>query len=1121
MKPVDISASFSIDFYAQLPDAEHGLVSGPAHLYLSPLPDEVYLAQQGHSLRARIANRKIHRQLNQHLGRGGANLVFIKLTRHPDRVQGMAHFFFGDVLELGDLDIVLDDDSVEAARKTGLNDVPQRLAKLLTALCTLETEKSWFMIVPQETTTADAPVMERGFYLQAPGLKILVAAQRTAEGQVWRAKRFVLDPGVRDGQAIRLASGHLHFTDQTNAALVRSHAAQAIEKLLQDGSGYLRMWDRYGDEEGRQLLEHAREVGALRLNPGGEAVGGGSRFYFAEQGDKPALVAGDRVQLVDELPEYLANPDLSWEQYRADVSSRFAQDRNTRSADTKAVPDQRPALKVLAVDVHGITLEDTPAQQSGKCVVLSLGGDETQIVRREKARQKVLQGTGGMPYLGMIIEENGRPPRCAQVEEFEALTPFVRDKVFRQPPTCVQEQAIRIALNTPDIVVIQGPPGTGKTTVISAIIERLNEEQDRSDATRGSILVSGFQHDAVENIVARLSINALPAVKFGRRSGQDNDASAEIRRNWSAAVIDHVRGQAPKVRQSEQLLALRQSGQGYMLEPSKHAARALLLQITLLPADVLDGALVARASVLLADLQEQAGAQETLELTRRLRLVYALRVSEAGFRDDGPSRAAGVLQAFEDDIDDDEASLLERAQGWQAPDTLDFLSELQFFKAQLLDRLAPAPVFRVEKARSDILELLAEVQRQVHKAERRFEDPAMTVMAEFLHELEWNPTAVDDALADYSYVYAATCQGAMGADIIKTKGKNAGGGELDNVYSTVIIDEAARCSPRDLLIPMVLAQRRIILVGDQRQLPHIIDEQLVRKLDQGMAVGEPKGAGDYRRSLFDYLFARLKELEAQDGISRTITLDAQYRMHPLLGEFVSEHYYERHNAVEKFRSPRPAHEFHHGLLSGSERPTAPLAWLDVPVRQGREKPDGSSSLFRDSEAVAIARQLKAWIDSPAGQKLSFGVISFYKAQVRALHTVMGELGLSQQGPGGEWGVAEEYRYLHRDNASKREERLRVGTVDAFQGMEFDVVFLSMVRTPNTRPTKPGASQEERHAAAFGRLVLENLRCVALSRQKCLLVVVGDSTLLEGPLASTGLPDLVALRALCSSEGVEL
>ncbi|MDD1956906.1 AAA domain-containing protein [Pseudomonas sp. 8209] len=1113
MKPLEICASFSVEFYAQLPD-DHGLVAGAAQMFHSRVADEVYLAQAGRSVRARIANRKACHELLRHLERGGARLVFISTTSQPDRMHGRAHFFFGEELEMGELDIVLDDDSLQAAKGQGVVGTPQGLGSMLSKACTVEADGPRFMLMALEGAGGQQHTWESGFYLLAPGRKIMIVAQHTEEGQIWRARRFLVDPGTRNPRAIRLASGQLRFTDRSNAAVAQRCAALAMQKLAQDGSGYLRMWDRYGHQEGRQLLEHAREVGALRLKPGGEAVSGGMRFYFDEPAAKPGLVAGDLVHLVDQLPVYLEDPNMDWEAYRADVTSRLHHQRERGGPHT----EQGAPLKVLEVTEHGITLQHAPTQQPGLLVVLSLGGDEAQIDRRELAREKVLQGTGGMPYLGMIIEENGRPPRPVEPKKLAALTPFVRDKVFRKPPTEVQEEAIRIALNTPDIAVIQGPPGTGKTTVITAIIERLNEEQERSEAARGAILVSGFQHDAVENIVSRLSVNALPAVKFGRRAGQDNDASAENRRNWSLSMIDRIRKQTPAMRQSEQLLALRQRGRNYLLEPSRSAARALLRNITALPAHLLGSESVAQAQRLLASLDEPQDASASVQLPARLRVLYALRVSEAGFRDDGPASVARLLQAFEDDIDEADLPLLDRAMCWREPDPLEFLPGLRSLKAQLLDRAVPAPVFQVEKPRSDILELLATVQRQVAGAERRFEDPTLTVLAGFVHELEWNPAALDEALADYSYVYAATCQGAVGKDIVRKKKGNAGS-ELDNLYSTVIIDEAARCSPRDLLIPMVLAQRRIILVGDQRQLPHLIDEQLVRKLDQGLVATEPDNAGDYRRSLFDYLLARLKKLKQSDGFDRTITLDAQYRMHPLLGEFVSDHFYKPHG--ESFGSPRPAADFKHELLAGTLRPTAPLAWLQVPTSEGRECPDGSKSLYRTSEAKAIAYQLKRWIDSTAGQGLSFGVISFYKAQVNELHNALAAQGLSQRGPGGEWGIADGYRYLHEDDPVKREERLRVGTVDAFQGMEFDVVFLSMVRTPSTRKIKPEASLEERHAASFGRLVLENLRCVALSRQKRLLVMVGDPQLLEGPLAGTALPDLIALRDLCRNEGVEL
>ncbi|PJI51565.1 hypothetical protein CTI14_57840 [Methylobacterium radiotolerans] len=42
----------------------------------------------------------------------------------------------------------------------------------------------------------------------------------------------------------------------------------------------------------------------------------------------------------------------------------------------------------------------------------------------------------------------------------------------------------------------------------------------------------------------------------------------------------------------------------------------------------------------------------------------------------------------------------------------------------------------------------------------------------------------------------------------------------------------------------------------------------------------------------------LQEHEKRDGIKRVVTLDQQYRMHPVLGQFVSDTFYAAHNPSE-------------------------------------------------------------------------------------------------------------------------------------------------------------------------------------------------------------------------------
>ena len=91
-------------------------------------------------------------------------------------------------------------------------------------------------------------------------------------------------------------------------------------------------------------------------------------------------------------------------------------------------------------------------------------------------------------------------------------------------------------------------------------------------------------------------------------------------------------------------------------------------------------------------------------------------------------------------------------------------------------------------------------------------------MAEFLAELENNPYGMIDAVSDYSFAFAATCQQSVNKQMQQQKGITGDDPDQTIEYEFVIVDEAARVSPRDLMIPMAQG-KRIILVGDHRQLP--------------------------------------------------------------------------------------------------------------------------------------------------------------------------------------------------------------------------------------------------------------------------------------------------------------
>ena len=292
------------------------------------------------------------------------------------------------------------------------------------------------------------------------------------------------------------------------------------------------------------------------------------------------------------------------------------------------------------------------------------------------------------------------------------------------------------------------------------------------------------------------------------------------------------------------------------------------------------------------------------------------------------------------------------------------------------------------------------------------------------------------------------------------------------------------------MVPMVQG-KRIILVGDHRQLPHIIDEEVARQMEADDQDDEGLNEADWlQRSMFQYLFSdRVRILEDGDKWPRRVTLDQQYRMHPVLGSFISRNFYERFDASEKFGSGHPESEFTHDLPGVGNQFAV---WLDVPANRGGQRKNGTS-WTRPAEATAIAQQLRTWIESDAARNLSFGVISFYKAQAELVKRQLREL-------------------------ADDEKKVRVGTVDSFQGMEFDVVVLSMVRTVPEPPRAATGSREKQARNLFGHLCLYNRLNVSMSRQKKLLVVAGDPGLLQHELAAEFIPGLVDFLQLCRSQG---
>ncbi|AJD46931.1 AAA ATPase [Isoalcanivorax pacificus W11-5] len=1130
MRLKDINADITFELWMKPELAGETPQMGVGYIAPNNVRQAYRLRINGQQWNVLIRDPSAGKDLNFHLKRGCAHLAEVLQVAKDGSALVKIVFFNGEIVEIGDVEIGIDERIESTAKRNGIRfNGAEELGSVLNDKCKISVGGEDFFLLMSGPSAkadfeADSPEDEdspesggvvqekyREFSIYGERVRIPVERRNVDKSKdIYFATKAVFKDNQKSEGSLRLARGAVQFSDYTKTGRIRALAAGAMSQLTKETGSYLKQWDEYGAIEGEMLLARAKAVGRIDYH-GTEQTTKGVKFFVSSIPDQ--LTEGDEIEITSEEPLYLKNPDLTWEAYSKALEEEFATKKDHKKNDAEMPASvYAPILKISRTSIE----LDLPSIPSGQMfLILSINGDKIQIERRMRARSAILEGRCANPLLGLLIEEGGTLPEIQRVTKLKPLTSFVKEKIFKHPPTDRQVEAIEVALNTPDIALIHGPPGTGKTTVVTAILERLNEEYDKTKSIRGQILVSGFQHDAVENIVARLSVNALPAVKFGRRSGDSEfteDAVTEKINKWCSNVAENIRNKNPQIAQTEDQVRLAELFVAYSLCPSKNNTVSLMKRILDLPRDVISEDITSEAEEIINSLQTELKPNDP----STLRLVRALRVSEAAFEDDGAARAVDLLDKIEDEPANLDLSVLEKAARWRSGKPLSFLPELRELKEALLYRYLPSPDFRTEKPREDVLRLVAAVSQLLEK-KLNSTNKRDAILAEFLHELEDNPDGVREAIEDYNFVYAATTQQAVGKDIIRSKNKNVRYDQRTEMvkYDTVIIDEAARTSPRDLLIPMSQAEKRIILVGDHRQLPHLIDEEVARALEGDDSSGPPVDVDFVKKSMFEYLFNRLKKLEEKDDIKRTVTLDAQYRTHPLLGDFASNNFYQKYN--EGYRSPLSESHFEQ-RLQGIENKAA--IWIDVPNSQGKEAVLPSRSRQRVSEAKVIAEHVNKWIGSEEGSELSFGVISFYKAQVFAVYEALQKFGITERAQDGAWQRCQEYRFLENG-----EERLRIGTVDAFQGMEFDIVFLSMVRSQDMNTLPPHIRNEEdykkKQQKLFGHLMSENRLCVSMSRQKKVLAIVGDGVLANSQIAVDAVPALKNFYDLCHEKGVIL
>ncbi|WP_053600467.1 DEAD/DEAH box helicase [Bacillus sp. FJAT-18017] len=285
------------------------------------------------------------------------------------------------------------------------------------------------------------------------------------------------------------------------------------------------------------------------------------------------------------------------------------------------------------------------------------------------------------------------------------------------------------------------------------------------------------------------------------------------------------------------------------------------------------------------------------------------------------------------------------------------------------------------------------------------------------------------------------------------------------VFDVVIIDEVSKATPPELLLPM-LKGKKIILVGDHHQLPPLLGDDTLEETLQAMAEESDdfEGKAELKKLLHESLFERLfKNLPKGNKTMLAI----QYRMHQNIMETITPFYMDENEKLQCGLTDSDQ-DRDHKLESPLIQRNNHLLWLDMPNEPAffEERMKGGKSLYNPAELKRIGELLKELNDAAAGAKMagrmgadekkSIGVISFYGEQVKRIDRL-----LQQE--------------LHLPHLT-----IRTGTVDRFQGMEMDVILLSMVRNHDNKHDDIGFAKDYRRLN------------VALSRARELLVMIGST-----------------------------
>jgi superfamily I DNA and/or RNA helicase len=306
-------------------------------------------------------------------------------------------------------------------------------------------------------------------------------------------------------------------------------------------------------------------------------------------------------------------------------------------------------------------------------------------------------------------------------------------------------------------------------------------------------------------------------------------------------------------------------------------------------------------------------------------------------------------------------------------------------------------------------------------------------------------------------VVFATCIGIKGDKIFK---------ESNFKFDTVIIDEAGKANIAETLVAIELG-KKVILVGDQMQLPPYIDSSLIDNEDPksfpssiyGKEYAPDEITHALKTSFFEFLINRIDS--KQFPSENKEMLNYQHRMHPNIGNFVSESFY----GSKVFMGSRT----HLNRIDMANPFDKEIVFFDTSNSKNPYEQKEGNSVKNDTEAEIITEFVLPKLLDNNVKTEDIAIIAPYKYQVSNIKEFI------------------------KKSVACQNKNIDVATLDSFQGKEYDIIIFSFTRSTDHSKVKFIDGKKKYLKVGF----LDDARRlnVAFSRAKKKLILVGNEVTL--------------------------